>query len=142
MSPAAGTTMHAQSDSARSRIRRTAVLSLVIATHATLLLLASRWVTRVDMRKEESLVILALPARLPRPAQKESASPLPGNKPLAPRDTQLITIPTPAQKSAEVNPPAPIDWNAEADLAVKQYAELAMATQPRALDKHGAGADF
>ena len=38
--------------------------------------------------------------------------------------------------------PAPIDWNAEADRAVTQQAQLAMAAPPRALDKHGAGADF
>jgi len=38
--------------------------------------------------------------------------------------------------------PAPIDWNAEADRAVTQQAQLAMAAPPRALDKHGTGADF
>jgi len=135
--------MHAQSDSARSRIRRTAILLLVVATHATLLLLASRWVTRVDMHSEESLVFLALPDPVRAPVQKESASALPRNKPVAPRDTQLVTVPSaPAQKPTEGNPPAPIDWNAESELAIKQHAELAMAPAPRALDKHGAGADL
>src|SRR5450432_3427743 len=101
--------MHAQSDSARLRISRTAILSLIVAIHATLLLLASRWVTRVDMHSEESLVFLALPDSVRAPAQKESAQPLPHNNPVAPRDTQLVTIPTPAQKLAEDKPPEPID---------------------------------
>jgi hypothetical protein len=141
--PAAATTMHAQSDSARSRIRRTAILSLIVAIHAALLLLASRSVTRVGLHGEESLVFLALPDSVPAPLQKESASALPRNT-VAPRDTQLVTVPSapPAQKLTQGNPPTPIDWHAESELAIKQHAELAMANQPRALDKHGAGADL
>jgi hypothetical protein len=65
---------------------------------------------------------------------------VPRKKPAALRDTQLV-IPAPVPPAAD-NPSAPIDWNAEAELAIKQHAELAMATPPRALDKHGAGADF
>jgi hypothetical protein len=95
------------------------------------------------MHSEESLVFLALPDPVRAPVQKESASALPRNKPVAPRDTQLVTVPSaPAQKPTEGNPPAPIDWNAESELAIKQHAELAMAPAPRALDKHGAGADL
>jgi hypothetical protein len=140
--------MDARSNGTGSRIDRTAILALVVAIHAALLLLGARWVTRVDMHGEESLVFLALPDPVRAPAPKESAAALPRNKPAAPRDTQLVTIPTPdtiptpAQQSAEVKPPAPIDWNAEADLAIRQQAQLALAAAPRALDKHAAGADL
>jgi hypothetical protein len=113
-----------------------------MAIHAALLLVASRRVMRVDMRSEEPLTFLALPDHAQVPATAASEAALPRKKPVAPRDTQLITIPTPAQPSAADNPPAPIDWSNEAELAIKQQAELAKATPPRALDKHGAGADF
>jgi hypothetical protein len=135
-------TMHEQSPRAASRIQRPAVLLLVAAIHAALLLVAARWVIRVDTRREEPLVFLALPehAQVLAPGASEAA--LLRKKPVAPHDTQLITIPPPAQQPAAENPPAPIDWSNEAELAIKQQAELAMATPPRALDKHGAGADF
>jgi hypothetical protein len=135
-------TMHDQSDGARSRLLRSTVLFLVVAIHAALLLVASRRVTRMDMRSEEPLIFLALPDHTQVPTPAAAAAALPRKKPAAPRDTQLVTIPTPAQLSAADNPPAPIDWNSEAGLAIKKQAELAMATPPRALDKHGAGADF
>jgi hypothetical protein len=135
-------TMHDQSDRARSRILRPAVLLLVVAIHAALLLVASHRVTRVDMRSEEPLTFLALPDHAQVPAPASSVAALPRKKPVAPRDTQLVTIPTPAQPSAADKPPVPIDWNGESELAIKQQAELARATPPRALDKHGAGADF
>jgi len=135
-------TMHDQSDGARSRILRPAILLLVVAIHAALLLVASRRVTRVDARSEEPLIFLALPDHAQVPAPAASVAALPRKNPVAPRDTQLITIPAPAPPSAADNPSAPIDWNAAAELAIKQYSELAMATPPRAMDKHGAGADF
>jgi type IV secretory pathway VirB10-like protein len=133
-------TVQEQSDRARSRVLRPTVLLLVVVIHAALLLVASRRVTRVDTRSEEPLIFLALPdhAQVPAPGTPTPAVP---KKPVAPRDTQLVNIPAPAPPAAD-NPSAPIDWNAEAELAIKQYAELAMATPPRALDKHGAGADF
>jgi hypothetical protein len=113
-----------------------------MAIHAALLLVASRRVMRVDMRSEEPLIFLALPEHAQVLAPRASEAALSRKKPVAPRDTQLITIPQPAQPSAADNPPAPIDWSNEAELAIKQQAELAMATPPRALDKHGAGADL
>lgn len=140
--PASAMTMRAQSDKAASRILKTAVLLLVVTIHAMLLLVALRWVTRAGMRSEESLVFLALPDPARTPAQTASARSPPRKKPLASRDKQLVTIPTPAQPSTAEKLPAPIDWNAEADSAVRQQAQLAMAAQPRALDKHGAGADL
>jgi hypothetical protein len=128
---------------------------LVVAIHAALVLIAMRWVTRVHLRHEESLAFLVLPA----PQQDR---PLPAPPSLAPStrprmnaraspDTQLIRVPAPGvianEPPAPIAPapapaPAPIDWNVEADLAIKQYAELVMAAPPRALDRHGAGADL
>jgi len=134
-------TMHDQSDRARSRMLRPTVLLLVVVIHAALLLVASRRVTRVDTRSEEPLIFLALPDHAQSPASGAPVAAPPRKNPVAPRDTQLVIIPTPAPPAAD-NPPASIDWNAEAELAIKQHAELAMATPPRALDKHGAGADF
>lgn len=139
--PAVAMTMHDQSDRARSRILRPTVLLLVVVIHAALLLVASRRLTRVDARSEEPLIFLALPDHAQTLAPGAPTPALPGKKPVAPRDTQLVIIPTPAPPAADT-PPAPIDWNAEAERAIKQHAELAMATPPRALDKHGAGADF
>ena len=134
--------MHDQSDSARSRTLRPAVLLLVVAIHAALLLVASRRVMRLDMRSEEPLTFLALPEHAQVLAPGASQAALPRKKPVAPRDTQLITIPTPAQQAPADKTPAPIDWNKEAEFAIKQQAELAKAAPPRALDKHGAGVDF
>ena len=139
--PAVAMTMHDLSDRARSRTLRPAILLLVVAIHAALLLVASRHVTRVDMRSEEPLVFLALPDHAQSPAPNAPVTTLPRKNPVAPRDTQLVIIPAPGPPAADT-PPAPIDWNAEAELAIKQHAELAMAIPPRALDQHGAGADF
>jgi hypothetical protein len=135
-------TMHDQSDSTKSRLLRPTVLLLVVAIHAALFLIAWRAVTRVDMPSEEPLTFIALPDHAQVPALASSVAALPHKKPVAPRDSQFVTIPVPAQPSAADNPPAPIDWNSEAGLAIKRQAELAMATPPRALDKHGAGADL
>jgi hypothetical protein len=131
-------------DNPSSRLNRPTVLALVLALHAAVILLASRWLpTRVEYRKDDSLVFMALPDRVRAGAPVSApSSPPPRKKPVAPHDTQLVTIPTPALPAAADKPDAPIDWSAEADLAVKQHAQLALATPPRALDKHGAGADL
>jgi hypothetical protein len=135
-------TMHDQSERTTSRLLRPTVLLLIVAIHTALLVVASRQVTRVDRRSDEPLIFLALPGHPQVPTPVGSADARPRNKPVAPRDSQFVTIPTPAQPSSADNPPALIDWNSEAGLAIKRQAELAMATRPRALDKHGAGADL
>jgi hypothetical protein len=134
--------MHEQSDRAASRIQRPAVLLLVAAIHSALLLVAVRWVIRVDTQREEPLVCLALPDPGQARAPTESVPALQRKQPVASHDTQLVTIPTPAPQATAGTPPAAVDWHAEADLAIKQRAESAMETPPRALDKHGAGADL
>jgi hypothetical protein len=139
-------TMHDQSDTAGSRILRPAILLLIVVIHAALLLLASRRVTRVDIGGEEPLVFLALPEHAPVLTPDASVGAPPQKKPATPRDTQLVIIPAPAPPAAGTppaadTPPAAIDWNAEVERAIKQH-ELATATAPRALDKHGAGADL
>jgi hypothetical protein len=112
---------------------------LVLAIHAVILLIAFRAVTRVPLLREQPLVFLALPA--PAPAPQTAAVPAPARKkPAASRDSQLVAIPVPAQPSAQS--PATIDWNAEAAMAIEQQAQSATAAPPRALDKHGAGADL
>jgi hypothetical protein len=113
-----------------------------MAIHAALLFVAWRGVTRVEMRSEEPLTFLALPDHAQVPTPAGSAEARPRKKPVAPRDSQFVTIPAPAQPSAADNPPAPIDWNSEAGLAIERQAELARATPPRALDKHEPGADL
>jgi hypothetical protein len=135
-------TMHDQSDRTKSRLLRPTVLLLVVAIHAALLLVASRQVTRVATRSEEPLIFLALPDHAQVPTPDVSTEARPRKKPVAPRDSQFVTMPAPAQPSAADKPPAPIDWNSEAGLASKRQAELSTATPPRALDKHGAGADL
>jgi hypothetical protein len=110
--------------------------------HAALLLIATRWVTRAGIRRDESLVFLALPDPVRARAPTESVPALQRKKPVAPHDTELVTIPTPARPATADTPPASIDWHAEADLAIEQRADLAMAPAPRALDQHGAGADL
>jgi len=135
-------TMQEQSGRARSRVLRPAVLLLVMTIHATLLLVAWRGVTRVAMRHEESLVFLTLPDPMRSRAPASSVSAPPHKKPVEPRDTQIVTVPRPAEQSPADRPPALIDWSAEAELAIKQHAQMAMATPPRALDKHGPGADL
>jgi hypothetical protein len=129
---------------------------MVAAIHAALLLIAMRSVTRVDLRHEESLALLVLPApqhdRPPGGTPSSGPSDRPRKNPAAPPNTQLIRVPTPGRQASVNEPPAPIapaplppaliDWSAEADWAIKQHAELAMAAPPRALDRHGAGADL
>ena len=125
-----------------ARLLRPAVLTFVVALHAALLLVASRWQTYLDVRTEDSLLFLPLPAQV-RSAEEASPPPtLPRKKPAPTHDTQLVVVPTPAEPPPVEQKPAVVDWNAEAALTVKQRAQSAMAPQPRALDKHGAGTDF
>jgi hypothetical protein len=123
---------------------RPGILLFVLSLHAALLLLASQWQTRVALRRQESLLFLALPSRMQAPA--ETAPPpqvSPRKKPAAPsHDTQLVIVPTPAEAPHVEQPAAPIDWNAEAARTAKHQAESAAGPQPRALDHHGAGIDF
>jgi hypothetical protein len=138
--------MRDQSDRAEPRLLRPAVLLLVVAIHAALLLIAPRSAIRMAMRSEEPLILLAPPEHAQVPGPAASAAALPRKKLLAPRDTQLVTVPPAARQpppaDAPAAPAAPIDWNSEAELAIKQQAQLAMATPPRGLDKHRPGADL
>jgi hypothetical protein len=122
-----------------ARLRRPTILVLVVALHAALLLIASRWQGRVDLRSVESLVFLALPAH--RESAEEAAPPpdvLRKEPPLT-QDTQLVVVPTPAEPPPIEQSPAIIDWNAEAALTAKRQAQSAAAPPPRALDKRLAG---
>ncbi|HEY2779818.1 MAG TPA: hypothetical protein VGI90_03530 [Steroidobacteraceae bacterium] len=138
------TTLHDRSANAAPRLLRPVILLLVLSLHAALLLLASQWQTRVALRREESLLFLALPSRMQSAAEETAPPPqVPSKKePRPSHDTQLVIVPTPAEPPAVEQPAAPIDWNAEAARTAKHQAELATAPQPRALDRHGAGIDF
>jgi hypothetical protein len=119
-------------------------LFIVAALHAALLLIASRWQARLNLRTEESLVFLSLPANVRVVAEEASAPPsTPRKQPAPSHDTQLVVVPTAAEPPPPPEEkPAIVDWNAEARLTAKQHAQSAAAPQPRALDKHGAGTDF
>jgi hypothetical protein len=114
---------------------------LIVAIHAALLLLASRSVTRIKTNSDVSFVLLALPDSVRALAQTAALPAAPRKAPPRSHDTQLVIVPAPQSSPAD-SPRTPIDWNAEAALAVKQHAQMALAPPPRALDKHGAGADF
>lgn len=141
MPPAYAKTMLPQNDWTWSR-KRPAVLLLVFAIHAVILLIALRAVTRVPLLREQPLVFLALPAPAQTPQTADAPAPTvpttPHKKPAASRDSQLVAIPAPPPEQ----PPATIDWNSEAAMAIEQQARSAMAAPPRALDKHGKGADL
>jgi hypothetical protein len=134
--------MRLQTDWTGSR-KRPVVLLLVLAIHAVILLMALRAVTRVPLLREQPLVFLALPAPTQNPQTAAAPAPTvpttPHKKPAASRDSQLVAIPAPPPPE---QPPATIDWNSEAAMAIEQQARSAMATPPRALDKHGKGADL
>jgi hypothetical protein len=136
------TAQYGPSPRTAARLRRTTILALVAALHAALLLIASRWQTRLDLRTEESLIFLPLPAYV-QPAEEASPPPRHSAAQSAPtHDTQLVIVPTPAEPPPAEQKPAIVDWNAEAALTARQHAQSAAAPQPRALDKHGAGMDF
>jgi hypothetical protein len=134
--------LHERPERTATRLLRPTILALVAALHAALLLMASHWQTRLDLRTEESLIFLPLLARV-QPAEEALPPPtLPRKKPAPAHDTQLIVVPAPAEPPPAEQKPAIVDWNAEAAQTAKQRAQAADAPQPRALDKHGAGLDF
>lgn len=136
--------LHDRPERAAARLLRPGILLLVAALHAVLLFLASQWQTRVTLRREESLVFLALPSRMQ--VAEETAPPptaAPPKKPEPSHDTQLIIVPTPVEPPLPAEQPAaPIDWTAEAARTAKQQAEQATAPGPRALDQRAPGVDF
>ncbi len=140
--PAFARSLHERSERTATRLLRPAILALVAALHAALLLIASRWQSRVDLRTEESLIFLPLLAHM-QPAEEASPPPtVPRKQPAPARDTQLVIVPAPAEPPSVEQKPAVVDWSAEAALTAKQRAQSAAEPQPRALDKHGAGLDF
>ncbi|MEO9053850.1 MAG: hypothetical protein ABI356_02870 [Steroidobacteraceae bacterium] len=127
---------------AGTRLLRLTIFALIAALHVAILLIASRWQTHLDLRIEESLVFLPLPAHV-QSAEKAPPQPSsPRKKPEPAHDTQLVAVPTPAAPAPTEQRPATVDWSAEAALTAKQRAQSALAPQPRALDKHAAGANF
>jgi hypothetical protein len=134
--------LHERPERTATRLRRSTIFALVAALHVALLLMASRWQTRLDLRTEESLIFLPLPAHVQPAAQAPPPATLPRKKSAPTHDTQLVVVPTPAEPQPAEQNPAIVDWNAEAALTAKQRAQSAAAPQPRALDKHGAGVDF
>jgi hypothetical protein len=131
-------------DRLTARLLRPTILLLVAALHTALLLVALSWQARLDLRSAGSLTFLSLPSHVQ--AAEDTASPpdQPHEKPAPAHDTQLVTVPVPApiEPPPPEQPPAKIDWNAEAVLTAKQQAQSAMAPGPRALDKQVAGTDL
>jgi hypothetical protein len=137
--------LHERPERTTARLLRPAVLLFVAALHAALLLLAAHWQTRLDLRREESLVFLPLPSHMQSAAETSPPAlppTLPRKKLSPPHDMQLVTVPPAAAPPPVEQPPANIDWSAEAALTAKQRAELPAVPPPRALDKHGAGMDL
>lgn len=125
-----------------SKGSRWAILGVVAAIHGALVLLALHWVVRTGARSDESLVLLVLPNRAAAALPTPPGHAPPPKKPVATSDTQRLKAPAPPQAAASEEPPAPIDWKAEADSTVKRQAELASAPPPRALDQHAGGGDL
>jgi hypothetical protein len=141
---ALATSFHAPPEAGAARLRRSAILVFVAVLHAALLMLASRWQTHLNVRSEESLVFLSLPAHVQSAVETETPSPptLPRKKPAPTHDIQLVVVPAPAEPPPAEQKPAIIDWKAEAALTVKQREQAATAPQPRALDKRSGGMYF
>ena len=134
------TSLHARPErTASARLRRPTILILVVALHAALLLMALRWQARLDLRTEESLVFLALPAHMKSAEEAAPPPSVPRKEPPPTHDTQLVVVPPPAEAAPAEQEPAIIDWHAEAVLTAKQQAQSAAAPPPRALDKRLAG---
>jgi hypothetical protein len=132
--------LHARPEgTAAARLRRPTILALVIAFHAALLLIASRWQARLELRSEESLVFLALPAHMQSAEEAPPPPSVPLKKPPPAHDMQLVIVPTPAEPPPTEQTPAIIDWNAEAAFTAKRQAQSAAAPPPRALDKRLGG---
>jgi hypothetical protein len=136
---AVATSLHEPKERGAARLLGPAVLVLVASLHAALLLVASHWQTRIDVRTEESLVFLPFPAHMQSPEEPSAPPSSPRKKPAPTHDTQLVVVPAPAEPPPAEQKPAIVDWNAEAALTVKQRAEAAAAPQPRALDQRSGG---
>jgi hypothetical protein len=121
---------------------RWALFGVVALIHGALLLLALHSVVRLGGRREDSLVFLVLPKQLAAAPVVSPRGVTRQKKPAVAPDTQLLTIPAPAPPALSEQPPAPIDWKAEAELAANRQAELAESPPPRALDQHGKGIDL
>jgi hypothetical protein len=133
------TSLNERPERTAARLLRPTILLLVAALHAALLLIALRWQAHLDLRSQESLVFLTLPAHV-QSAEEASPSPsVPLKKPPPAHDTQLVIVPPPAEPAPAAQKPAIVDWNAEAALTAKQEAQSAVALPPRALDKRLAG---
>ena len=122
-----------------ARLRRATIFALIAALHAGLLLVASRWQARLDVRSEESLVLLALPAHMQSTEEARPPPNAPRKLPPPARDMQLVIVPTPVEPPPAEQHPAIVDWKAEAELTARQQAQAAGAPPPRALDKQLAG---
>jgi hypothetical protein len=133
------TSLHERPERTGARLLRPTVLALVAALHALLLLMALRWQANFEVRIEESLVFLALPAHMQ--AAEDSAPPpsVPRKEPSPTHDTQLVIVPPPSEPPPVEQKPAIIDWHAEAVLTAKHQAQSAAAPPPRALDKQLGG---
>lgn len=134
--------MQYRSERMARRALRPAILLLVVGLHAALLLLASRWQTRVTLLAEGSLIFLPLPSHPQAPVETPASTVLPRKKPAPTRETQLVIVPKDVPPPPRETPAARIDWNAEASLTAKQQAQSAAAPRPRALDQHREGLDF
>ena len=134
------TSLHERPERTAARLLRLSILLLVAALHAALLLMALRWQARFELRIEEPLVFLALPAHM---QSAEGALPPPSvprkEQPPPTHDTQLVIVPPPAEPPPAEQKPAIIDWQAEAVLTAKHQAQSAAAAPPRALDKQLGG---
>jgi hypothetical protein len=134
------TSLHARPErTAAARLRRPTILALVVALHAALLLMALRWQVRLNVRTEESLVFLALPAHMQSAEEASPPPSVPRKEPPPTQDTQLVIVPPPTEPPPAEQKPAIIDWHAEAILTAKQQAQSAAAPPPRALDKQLGG---
>lgn len=125
--------------SARTPALRPVIFLLVLSLHAALLLEASHWQARLQLRSVASLTLLALPSH-ERVAAETGAEPVVTHEQLEfPLEIQLVTVPMPELALPAEPPSAPsVDWNAEVALTAKHQAQLATAPKPRALDQNGA----
>jgi hypothetical protein len=130
-------------EGAARRILRPGVLLFVIALHAALLVLASRWQMPIDLHREESLIFLPLLSSVKEPVETPPPPEATHKKPASTRELQVVIVPkeVPPAPPIEATPP-PSDWNAEAALTARHQTEAAARPGPRSLDQHGGGLDF
>ena len=117
------TSLHARPErTAAARLRRPTILALVVALHAALLLMALRWQVRLNVRTEESLVFLALPAHMQSAEEAPPPPSVPRKEPPPTQDTQLVIVPPPTEP-----PPAeqkPYRWNRDRSFQPHCYSRL------------------